>query len=131
MGIGVNTPFGLLVNYPTNSPFSTVATSAALPLIDIKPTVAFKLNEYISIGAGIDIYTFTSFAGEGGAEGQRIAGPPFAAIGITPGSTLEFHGKDTALGFNFSAHCLRHFEIQRENLFSPWHLCIAMVPVLI
>ena len=103
VGIGVNTPFGLLVNYPTDSPFATVATSAALPLIDIKPTVAFKLNDYISVGAGIDIYTFTSLAGEGGAEGRRIAGPAFAAIGITPGSTLEFNGRDTSLGFNFSA----------------------------
>ena len=102
LGIGLNTPFGLLINYPQDAPFSTVLTRAALPLLDIKPTVAFNLNQYIALGVGLDIYTFASFAGEGGVEGQRIAGAPFAGIGITPGSRLEFNGKDTGVGFNVS-----------------------------
>lgn len=102
LGIGVNTPFGLLINYPKDGPFSTVFTRAALPLLDFKPTLAFALNQYLSFGVGLDIYTFASFAGEGGVEGQRIAGAPFAPIGITPGSQLEFNGKDSSVGFNLS-----------------------------
>ena len=66
---------------------------ASLPLIDIKPTLAYKLNNYISIGGGLDIYTFASFLGEGQAELQQSPAPGF---------NLEANGTDTALGFNAS-----------------------------
>ena len=102
LGLGLNTPFGLLIEYPKTAPFSTVLTQAALPVFDIKPTIAFNLNDYIALGVGLDVYTFANFVGEGGAEGQRTAGAAFAAIGITPGSQLEFNGDDTAFGFNLS-----------------------------
>ena len=52
VGIGVTSPFGINIEYPNNSQFATVLTKASLPLIDIKPTVAFKVNEYLSIGGG-------------------------------------------------------------------------------
>ncbi len=101
VGLGVTTPFALQVEYPEDSLIAPVSTKASLPLIDIKPTVAYKLNEYISIGGGLDIYTFASFLGEGQAELQQIAAPgnPF---GIPAGTTLEANGTDTALGFNAS-----------------------------
>ncbi|MDH3771143.1 MAG: outer membrane protein transport protein, partial [Nitrospirota bacterium] len=101
VGIGVTSPFALKVNYPDDSLIAPVTTYAALPLIDIKPTLAYKLNNYISIGGGLDIYTFASFLGEGQAELQRVAAPgnPF---GIPAGTTLEANGTDTALGFNAS-----------------------------
>jgi long-chain fatty acid transport protein len=101
VGVGVTSPFALKVDYPDNSDIAPVLTSAALPLIDIKPTVAYKLNDYIAIGGGLDIYTFTSFLGEGHAELQQNAAPgnPF---GIPAGTGLEANGKDTALGFNAS-----------------------------
>jgi long-chain fatty acid transport protein len=93
VGIGVTSPFALKVNYPEDSLIAPVTTYAALPLIDIKPTLAYKLNNYISIGGGLDIYTFASFLGEGQAELQRSPAPGF---------NLEANGTDTALGFNVS-----------------------------
>ena len=101
VGLGVTTPFALQIEYPEDSLIAPVSTKASLPLMDIKPTVAYKLNEYISIGGGLDIYTFASFLGEGQAELQQIAAPgnPF---GIPAGTTLEANGTDTALGFNAS-----------------------------
>jgi len=101
VGIGVTSPFALQVKYPDDSLIAPVTTRAALPLIDIKPTLAYKLNNYISIGGGLDIYTFASFLGEGQAELQQVAAPgnPF---GIPAGTNLEANGTDTALGFNAS-----------------------------
>jgi long-chain fatty acid transport protein len=93
VGIGVTSPFALKVNYPDDSLIAPVTTYASLPLIDIKPTLAYKLNNYISIGGGLDIYTFASFLGEGQAELQRSPAPGF---------NLEANGTDTALGFNAS-----------------------------
>ena len=101
MGIGLTSPFALQVEYPDDSLVAPLSTKASLPLIDIKPTLAYRLNDYISIGGGLDIYTFASFLGEGQAELQQIAAPgnPF---GIPAGTTLEANGTDTALGFNAS-----------------------------
>ena len=93
VGIGVTSPFALQVKYPDDSLISPVTTRAALPLIDIKPTLAYKLNDYISVGGGLDIYTFASFLGEGQAELQQSPAPGF---------NLEANGTDTALGFNAS-----------------------------
>ncbi len=101
VGIGVTSPFALKVDYPDDSVIAPVLTSAALPLIDIKPTVAYRLNDYIAVGGGLDIYTFANFLGEGQAELQQIAAPgnPF---GIPAGTGLEANGDDTAFGFNAS-----------------------------
>ncbi len=93
VGIGVTSPFALQTEYPDDSLIAPISTKASLPLIDIKPTLAYKLNKYISIGGGLDIYTFASFLGEGQAELQQSPAPGF---------NLEANGTDTALGFNAS-----------------------------
>ncbi len=93
VGLGVTSPFALQVEYPDDSLIAPISTKASLPLIDIKPTLAYKLNDYISIGGGLDIYTFASFLGEGQAELQQSPAPGF---------NLEANGTDTALGFNVS-----------------------------
>ncbi len=101
IGFGINSPFALEANYPDNSAISPVSTSAALPLLDFKPTLAYKVNKYVSIGAGLDIYSFSSLVGEGHAEIRQTAAPgnPF---GIPTGTSIEVNGKDTALAFNAS-----------------------------
>lgn len=91
LGIGVNSPYGLIINYPRDVPFSPLDTRATLPLLDIKPTVAYRFNDYLSIGAGLDIYTFASFAGEGAAQVNSF---------IPPNTNVELRVKDTALGYN-------------------------------
>ena len=101
VGLGLTTPFGISVEYPTDSQVAPVATNVELPLIDIKPTVAWKLNEYISVGGGLDIYTFASFIGEGQGQFQQTAAAG-NAFGLPAGTSLEANGTDTAFGFNAS-----------------------------
>jgi long-chain fatty acid transport protein len=102
VGLGVAAPFGLLISYPETGPLSEVATRAALPLLDIKPAAAYRIAPFLSVGAGLDIYTFSDLLGDGHAEQKRIAGPEFALVGIPAGSVLEVNGIDTAVGFNLS-----------------------------
>jgi long-chain fatty acid transport protein len=92
-GIGLNMPFGSLTRWPDDGPFRTATTFSTLPLQDIKPTLAYKVTENLSLGLGADIYTFSSLVGEGHVERQRI---PLAGV------TTELNGKDTAAGFNAS-----------------------------
>jgi long-chain fatty acid transport protein len=94
VGVGITSPFGLKVAYPNSGPLSTVTTYAALPLLDIKPTAAYRLTPYISVGAGLDIYTFSDLIGDGQAEQQRF---------VVPGVKVEINGVDTSVGFNLSA----------------------------
>jgi long-chain fatty acid transport protein len=100
LAFGVNSPFGSLTRWPNDGPFRTAVTFVTLPLVDIKPTIAYRLNDQWSFGIGADIYTFSSMFGEGQAE-RKFVWP--GGLGIPPGSQMELSGKDTAAGFNVSA----------------------------
>ena len=97
--IGIISPFGSMTRYPEDGPFRTATTFTTLPLIDIKPTLAYKVNDQLSIGLGADIYTFSSLVGEGQIEKRSIWQ---GGMGIPAGSKVELSGKDTAVGFNAS-----------------------------
>ena len=98
-GIGLTVPFGSLTRWPNDGPFRTATTFNTLPLLDIKPTLAYKATENLSLGLGADIYTFSGLFGEGHAERQSIWP---GGLGIPAGSKVELSGKDTAAGFNAS-----------------------------
>lgn len=93
-GVGLIVPFGSLTRWPENGPLRFVTTFNTLPLLDIKPTLAYPLTRDLSVGLGADIYTFSGIIGEGHAE-QRSVSP-------TTGVKNELFGKDTAAGFNVS-----------------------------
>lgn len=97
IGLGVLSPFGTLIRWPQNGPFKSAVTFAALQLIDIKPTIAYKVNDWLSLGAGLDIYTFSNLYGEGQLELQSV-GPPLAP----PRANAELNGRDSSVGFNVS-----------------------------
>ena len=92
LGFGLNSPFGSNTRYPVDGPFNTAVTSAALPLIDIKPTIAYKLNDQLAIGVSADIYTFASFIGQGQAEQRQVG------TGALAGASVELNGKGTGAG---------------------------------
>ncbi len=98
-GIGFNNPFGSLTRYPVDGPFRSALTFTTLPLLDIKPTMAYKLNDQLSFGLGADIYTFSGLFGEGHLE-QKSVWP--GGLGISSGSLVEINGGDTTAGFNVS-----------------------------
>lgn len=98
-GLGFQNLYGFAAKYPANGPFPTSLTFAQLPLIAIKPTLAYKLTESLSIGLGADILTFAPFLGEGQAE-RRFQSPP--GSGFPAGTELELNGKGTTAGLNAS-----------------------------
>ncbi|MDP1767343.1 MAG: outer membrane protein transport protein [Nitrospirota bacterium] len=99
LGIGLTSPFGTSTRYPMNSPFNTAVTSATLPLIDIKPTFAYKVNDDLSLGVSADIYTFAGFLGEGHVEQRQVGAGLF---GVPAGTSVEFNGKGTGAGATVS-----------------------------
>ncbi len=61
-GFGVESLFGFANTYPSSGPFAGIITKAQLPVLDIKPTIAFKVHDMLSLGFGVDIFTFASFS---------------------------------------------------------------------
>ncbi|WP_447985767.1 OmpP1/FadL family transporter [Nitrospira sp. Nam74] len=101
VGLGVTTPFGLVYSYPATSPFATAVTKEKLPMVDIKPTIAYHITEQLSVGLGADIYTFSGLLGSSHAFIQQLISS--GGTGLPPaGSQLEVNGTDTAAGFNAS-----------------------------
>jgi long-chain fatty acid transport protein len=99
IGIGVNSSFGSNIRYPLDSPLNTAVTSVTLPLLAIKPTVAYRINDQLSVGVSADIYTFASFLGEGQAEQKQISA---GALGIPAGAPIELNGRGTGAGVTVS-----------------------------
>ena len=93
-GVGITVPFGSLTEYQETAPFRDSVIFNTLPLLDIKPTVAYKLNDKLSFGLGADIYTFSTLFGEGQLEIKRKSS--------ATGAILELNGSGTGVGFNAS-----------------------------
>lgn len=56
-GLGVTTPFGQSTVWEQTGAFRyTAPYSAELTVINVNPTIAAKLNDQISVGAGLDVY---------------------------------------------------------------------------
>ena len=92
--------FAFSNDWPEDGPFATKVTKTQMPLLDFKPTAAYKVNDYLSLGLGADIYTFLSFVGEGQYEQQFIANGMIP--GTTAGDMLELNGTGTTAGLNAS-----------------------------
>lgn len=99
IGLGLTSPFGLRVQFPLDGPFKTATTSAELPLIAIKPTIAYKISDVLSVGVSADIYTFASFLGEGHVEQKQVSA---GALGIPAGAAIELNGRGTGAGVTVS-----------------------------
>ncbi|MEQ1793512.1 MAG: outer membrane protein transport protein [Nitrospira sp.] len=102
VGIGLTSPLGSVSRYSDTGPQRFKATFSALPLIDIKPTIAYQLTRDLSLGLGADIYTFSDMLGEGHFEKQFITPPGSPAVFGSALSKAELYGKGTAAGFNVS-----------------------------
>ena len=101
LGLGIYSPFGNVTNYPRTSSLAPVLTRSAAPILDVTPTVAFRVHPSFALGAGLDIYTFSDAFGEGHVEVQQTgedlarAGFPFALD-----DEIELNGRDTAIGYH-------------------------------
>ena len=93
-GIGIFAPFGLGQEYKdrNSSIFRNQITKIDLQTVVVNPTIAFKINDILSVGAGIDwMY--------GRAE---LAKTPVIPIPGTPNLyNLDLEGDGDAWGYNF------------------------------
>lgn len=90
IGMGVNAPFGLLSSYPNNFAGQIYARDSTVRSVDINPSIAYKVNNWLSVGVGFQAMYFKTDLT------QAVSPVPFA-----PNASLE--GKDWGFGFTAGA----------------------------
>ena len=58
-GFGINTPFGLATKYDDDSIFRYQAIYSSVQVVNYNPSLAWKINDVVSLGAGIDYQTMS------------------------------------------------------------------------
>lgn len=109
VGIGLSVPFGLSSEFSPNwyGRYDSIKTD--LTTYNLQPTVAFKVNDWLSVGGGVDIQyvdaELTAAVYNGATEGlSKLEGDDYSIgwnIGVTlkptPATTIGLHHRS---GFN-------------------------------
>jgi long-chain fatty acid transport protein len=95
LGLGVSAPFGLITDYREDWFGRYDSTKSELTTIDVAPTLAVKLSDWVSIGAGLDV----QYAD---ATLENAVPNPTAPGGPSPATDARFQaqGDDWSVGFN-------------------------------
>lgn len=91
VGVGVNAPFGLKTEYDSTWAGRTQGIKSELKTINLNPSIAWKANESLSLGAGFSI----QYAQSTLTNATNAANPP-TSVG-------EVKGDDYSWGFNLGA----------------------------
>ncbi len=83
-GLGATIPFGNSMDWGSG-PFSMIDRASSLVVYDIAPTVAYQINEHLSLGAGLNVYHGTT-------------GLEFDFSPLLPGSRSTFEADGDAVG---------------------------------
>jgi long-chain fatty acid transport protein len=74
IGISVNSPFGQVVRQPRDWPGTAYSGSVDLKTYNATPSIAYQINNWISIGAGVQIQYATA---------KMAVGPTFSAMELS------------------------------------------------
>ena len=110
LGIGVNAPFGLKTEYDSDWAGRYQALKSELKTININPSVAFKVNNMISLGAGVSYQRAEATLTNAVDFGTICAGTALkaacAGTGVTPQKAdglASIKGDDWSWGYNLGA----------------------------
>ena len=96
-GVGIFSPFGLAQKYGNRqtSIFRNQVTNVEIQTIVVNPTVAWKVNDLLSVGAGIDFMYGKAKLSQAGVV--RLGAAPLDQVNIFQ---LDLDGDGTAWGYN-------------------------------
>lgn len=78
LGVGMDSPFGLRTRYSSTSPISRyTGFSNYLKMYSIKPTIALKVTEWLSVGGGPVYYRVFDFGGVLAYPNKALGNPAF------------------------------------------------------
>lgn len=93
LGLGVNSPFGLKTEYDPEWVGRYQAIKSEVETINVNPSVAFKLSDTLSLGAGLNIQWIEAVL----THRQPLGAPP------APVPLVKIKGDDYGWGYNLGA----------------------------
>jgi long-chain fatty acid transport protein len=106
-GVGLFAPYGLTTDWPSDSVGRFLGYKSLVESIYVQPTVAFRANERVAVGAGVDItYLRVQLRRRADLSTQPLPGAPnltFAALGVPEGTDfadLDLKGNAFHAGFH-------------------------------
>jgi long-chain fatty acid transport protein len=110
LGLGVNAPFGLATDYDGTWVGRYHAIESDMLTVNINPSVAYRINEYFSIGAGISAQYIKAKLSNAIDFGTLDALGAFKALGLSAGALhltpqgadglVRLEGDDWGVGYN-------------------------------
>lgn len=103
LGLAITSPYGMRIRYGSDWSENQRGISGSVTTVDINPNIAWKVNDYISIGGGVSALWTHSKIKSGLPAKQTQALP--AALGggsldIPLGGQFEFKGSDWMFTYN-------------------------------
>ena len=98
-GIAMTVPFGLSTIYPDNWVGRYFGVRSALQTLDFNPNVAYRVNPWLSVGAGVSAQYMNADLTQA-IDQNALAGAPPSPFGPFPDARLRVHGDDWGFGFN-------------------------------
>lgn len=104
LGLAVNVPFGLSTKYPFNYSGQIYARESTVRSVDINPTIAYQVTDWLSLGLGVQALYFRTSLSQATsplpyAPGALLEGQSWGA-GVTAGVTVKpFAGTEIGLGY--------------------------------
>ncbi len=95
MGVGVTTPFGQSTEWKQDGVLRYSAPYLAeLQVVNVNPTVAYRINDRVAVGAGVDMFSST-FEMKQFVPWSQVVGNPAA-----PDGKMKFDGDGDGWGWN-------------------------------
>ncbi len=104
LGLAANSPYGLGTTNPTNGPGQIYARTSSVRSYDLNPNVAFKVSDWLSLGAGVEAVYFKARLSRAlsplpDAPSAVVDGNDWG-VGFTAGATLTPRA-GTSLGIGY------------------------------
>jgi long-chain fatty acid transport protein len=99
VGLAMTVPFGLATVYPQNWVGRYFGIRSALQTLDFNPNVAYRVNPWLSVGAGVSAQYMSADLTQA-IDQNAIAGAPPQPFGPFPDGRLRVHGDNWGWGFN-------------------------------
>ncbi|MDR3566516.1 MAG: outer membrane protein transport protein [Syntrophobacteraceae bacterium] len=105
LGLGIFSPFGLAVKFPSDWLGAFNSYDAEVQSLTVNPNVAFKINDQLSVAAGLEAMEFGLTLRQRVPFPHTIGTPPFYSYlpaGLSP--DLETKGDTWGYGYNLALH---------------------------
>ena len=90
LGLGLTVPFGLSTTWASDWQGRQRAIESKLETVDVNPSIAFKLNNFVSVGAGVSFLWGHA----------KLSKAPFSQTVLADNGIVTLEGSDVGYGFN-------------------------------